>query len=964
MIMTGSHDSVLVFLSIFIAVFASYTALSLASRARASGGRMRLAWLATASLAMGGGIWSMHFVAMLAFSMPDMAMAYDPGLTLLSLGLALSFTGAGFALMNWRGSSLGTVAGAGLLIGFGVVTMHYVGMAAMSMDATLSYEPVWLGISVFIAIGAATAAVWLAALDHRTSHRIAAAAVMGSAIAGMHYAGMRAAIFTRASSHHTADGLASLSQTYLAIAISGLTALILLLALGAARVERSFAAYAKREARIALRLDVADVLRQRETKEALNQIASLLGKHFAVSRVGYGQHCSAENSLDFEVCWTDGSVPPLLGRFPATVFGSVFAQALAGAGTIVAQEPAGMNLREAVPPLQKGGTTEIRSVVAVPFDRPDGSRTIIYLSDTAPRAWHQEEIRFLEEIAERIRLVIERALVEEQLRELNATLEARVEARTVALRQAEEARRAADALYRAYFESSPDPLFVIGVAPDGGFVVEEINPAHEQGVGFKLEEVRGKRIDSLLPAADAERILDTYRRAVQTREVYHFRDTFETSGEPQHWDTTLVPLCNDKGEVTRLFGSSRNVTRQVVAEEALRQSQKMEAIGQLTGGVAHDFNNLLTPIIGALDRLTRKGVGDERDQRLIKGAAQAAERSKILVQRLLSFARRQPLQPVPVNLGRLVTEMAGLISSTSGPQIRVLMDAPDDLPPAVADPNQLEMALLNLCVNARDAMPDGGTLRVSVSAQAVAFATADQLQPGSYLCVSVADSGVGMDEATRRRAVEPFFTTKGVGQGTGLGLSMAHGLAAQLGGVLRIHSEQGRGTTIEIWLPQSAAAEELAPTEGHGAVLKKREAVALLVDDEDLARASTADMLQDLGFEVHEAVSAEDALSRLNSGLQPRFLVTDHLMPGMSGTELARTVRVTHPDLRILIISGYAQGTGLDLNFPRLIKPFSRMELAAKLSEVDGQSASAKEDQDGPVEASIPPDALPLASAG
>ncbi|MDZ5602719.1 PAS domain-containing protein [Pseudomonas sp. RP23018S] len=215
------------------------------------------------------------------------------------------------------------------------------------------------------------------------------------------------------------------------------------------------------------------------------------------------------------------------------------------------------------------------------------------------------------------------------------------------------------------------------------------------------------------------------------------------------------------------------------AQKALRQSQKMEAMGQLTGGVAHDFNNLLTPIVGTLDMLQRRGVGGEREQRLIAGAMQSAERAKTLVQRLLAFARRQPLQTAPVDVARLVSDMADLVASTTGPQIKVVVDTPTHLPAAIADQNQLEMALLNLSVNARDAMLEGGTMRISASLEGVGQGHRSKLPSGEYLCLSVADTGTGMDAATLARAVEPFFSTKGVGKGTGLGLSMVHGLAAQ-----------------------------------------------------------------------------------------------------------------------------------------------------------------------------------------
>ena len=351
------------------------------------------------------------------------------------------------------------------------------------------------------------------------------------------------------------------------------------------------------------------------------------------------------------------------------------------------------------------------------------------------------------------------------------------------------------------------------------------------------------------------------------------------------------------------------------AHEQLRQSQKLEAMGSLTGGVAHDFNNLLTPIVGALDMLQRRGVGGEREQRLIGVAAQSAERAKTLVQRLLAFSRRQPLQPMAVDLGDLVKNMAGLVSSTTGPQIKVVVDVADDLPRAKADPNQLELALLNLAVNARDAMPDGGTLRISASAETVRAGARAGLKAGPYLCLSVADTGVGMDEATVARAVEPFFSTKGFGKGTGLGLSMVHGLASQLGGTLAIRSMVGLGTNVELWLPQTddeaetfAAAPELEPVRSRGA--------ALLVDDEEAVRVSTAEMLADLGYSVVEAASAEEALRFIGSGAQVQVVVTDHLMPGMTGTDLAHAIREQRPDVAVLILSGYADVEGVAPNLP------------------------------------------------
>jgi CheY-like chemotaxis protein/two-component sensor histidine kinase len=289
------------------------------------------------------------------------------------------------------------------------------------------------------------------------------------------------------------------------------------------------------------------------------------------------------------------------------------------------------------------------------------------------------------------------------------------------------------------------------------------------------------------------------------------------------------------------------------------------------------------------------------------------------------------LQPTAVDIARLVEGMNGLISSTVGPTIEVRVAIAGDLPPAKADPNQLEMALLNLAVNARDAMPHGGELSISAKLENVCRQSSASLQPGHYILVCVSDTGIGMDEDTCKSAVEPFFSTKGVGRGTGLGLSMVHGLAAQLGGSLNIESTPGEGTSIKLWLPLSD--EPMGIEESTvGALRGVGRGTALLVDDEELVRMTTADMLIDLGFQVVEVSSAEEALNTIKSGTKPDLLITDHLMPGMSGAELAREVRAADPALPVLLVSGYADVDGIAPELPRLTKPFRNAELAASLS--------------------------------
>jgi len=373
----------------------------------------------------------------------------------------------------------------------------------------------------------------------------------------------------------------------------------------------------------------------------------------------------------------------------------------------------------------------------------------------------------------------------------------------------------------------------------------------------------------------------------------------------------------------------------------LHEAQKLETLGQLTGGVAHDFNNLLTPITGALDLLQKKyGESDPRSGRLLTNALQAADRAKTLLQRLLGFARRQSLMTKPVDIASLLSGMRDLISSAVGPTIEVRLRCDSALPAAFADPNQLELAILNLAVNARDAMPDGGPLTVLAEQVAMGPRSAPKLTPGLYVRLSVIDAGCGMDADTLTRAIEPFYSTKEFGRGTGLGLSMVHGLAAQLGGGFDLTSAPGEGTRVDLYLQvaNEAAATDLRsalePVQAIG-----RHLSVLLVDDEDLVRTATAEMIRDLGHSVAEADGALEALGRLDGGFKADVVVTDYMMPGMDGGALSRRLAETHPDIAVLLITGYTGPTNDVMHLPRLAKPFGQSEIAAALANLFADDA-------------------------
>ena len=368
----------------------------------------------------------------------------------------------------------------------------------------------------------------------------------------------------------------------------------------------------------------------------------------------------------------------------------------------------------------------------------------------------------------------------------------------------------------------------------------------------------------------------------------------------------------------------------------LHEVQKLETLGQLTGGVAHDFNNLLTPITGVLDLLQRKSGGvDPRSDRLIANALQAADRAKTLVQRLLGFARRQALEKRAVDAGLLLDGMRDLIASSVGPTIELQIRHEAGLPPALADPNQLELAVLNLCVNARDAMREGGALTIVAEQVALGPQSNPKLTPGLYVRIAVIDSGEGMSAETLARAVEPFYSTKETGRGTGLGLSMVHGLAGQLGGGFGLTSVIGQGTRADLYLP---VADEQAPRnlgKDRGPLLALGRSLSiLLVDDQEIVRVGTAEMIRDLGHEVVEAGGGVEALAKLAGGFAADVVITDYKMPRMDGAELARQLRREYPAIPILLITGYTGATEDTLHLPRLDKPFGQADLASALAEL------------------------------
>jgi len=496
-------------------------------------------------------------------------------------------------------------------------------------------------------------------------------------------------------------------------------------------------------------------------------------------------------------------------------------------------------------------------------------------------------------------------------------------------RRTEDALRGERALSGLLLTSVPAGI----VAYDSELRITIWNPVMARIFGIDAEGVIGRRLPDVIGDGHRVQIELRLRDALAGSAAPMEEMEIDTpSGHQVVLESQHAPLRGGDGSIVGGAGFFRDISERRHVEDQLRQAQKMETIGQLTGGVAHDFNNLLAAIQGNLELLRKRLPDDPQVQRFIDGALQGAHRGASLTSRLLAFARRQDLKAIPTDLAALLEGTRGLIERSIGPQISVSFAIAQNLPAAKVDPNQLELAILNLAVNSRDAMPGGGQLTVSLDA--VDGKDYGGELKGPFLRLCVADTGEGMDAETLRSAIEPFFSTKELGKGTGLGLSMVHGLAVQLGGALRLLSTPGQGTTAELWLP--VTAEAISNTiEAIVEVAPARPAIVLVVDDDALINMNTVDMLEDLGHEVLGAYSGEEALKILGSGQQIDILVTDYAMPGMTGVELAGKARDVRPGLPILLATGYADlpsGTTTDL--PRLAKPYRQADLANQVAQL------------------------------
>jgi PAS domain S-box-containing protein len=550
-----------------------------------------------------------------------------------------------------------------------------------------------------------------------------------------------------------------------------------------------------------------------------------------------------------------------------------------------------------------------------------------------------------QKIADLSREVRGRRRAETELRELNDTLEQRIEIRTQEIRDVFSRLYESERQFRSLVESVTD--YAIFMLDQNGFVTTW-NAGAERIKGYTNDEIIGQHFSIFYTEDDRrngvpEQVLATARRtgriAMDGWRVRKSGDLF--------WASVIINEVHDEeGGVAGFAKVTRDLTERRTMEEQLRQVQKMEAIGQLTGGIAHDFNNLLTVISGNIETVQRRmSRTDPGLYRYLEAAARAVERASTLTHRLLAYSRRQPLEPKPVELNRLIMGMSDLLGRTIGAHITIETVLAGGLWQVSADPNQVENAILNLAVNARDAMPDGGklTLETANSYLDEAYARINaEVTPGQYAMLAVSDTGIGMTPDVVEKAFEPFFTTKALGEGTGLGLSQVYGFIKQSGGHIKIYSELGEGTTVRLYLPRlrerPPVVHEDAPV-AQPPPLGGQETI-LVVEDNDEVRAYTTDILRELGYEILEATEGDTALSLIASEPRIKLLFTDVGLPGpFNGRQIADEARKLRSDLKILFTTGYAQNAiihqgRLDPGVQLIVKPFNFAGLAAKIRQM------------------------------
>jgi PAS domain S-box-containing protein len=694
--------------------------------------------------------------------------------------------------------------------------------------------------------------------------------------------------------------------------------------------------------------DITDRKREELRRGALAELASrfgdlensadisfvageILGRVLNVDRAGYGSIDREAETVTIERDWCAPGVATLAGTLRFRDFGSYIDDLKRGETVIFADAEADPRTRATAAALKSVGA---QAAINMPITEQGGVVAILYVNHATPRPWTADELDFIREVAQRTRTAAARRRAETELRKLNASLKGQVAERT----------RERDRLWRM----SQDLLVV---AESDGTIIDINDAAWTRLLGWRKEELVGFRFVDFAHPGDVAATREAFVGVVGAPLIRPYEYRFRHKDGCYRWFAWTAAF-----EDGRVYANGRHTTAEHEqadmlrrTEEQLRQAQKMEAVGQLTGGLAHDFNNLLTGIIGSLEVMqSRLGQGrlGELD-RYITAAQGASRRAATLTHRLLAFSRRQTLDPKPTNVNRLVAGMEELIRRTVGPAIEIEVVGAAGLWTTLIDPSQLESALLNLCINSRDAMPEGGRITIETANTWLDDRAGRErdLPAGQYISLCVTDTGTGMTPEVIARAFDPFYTTKPLGQGTGLGLSMVYGFARQSGGQVRIYSEIGQGSTVCLYLPRREGQEEDADASAELAAASRAEQgeSVLVVDDEPTVRMLVAEVLEELGYQAIEAADAPAGLRVLQSDARIDLLVTDVGLPGgMNGRQLAEAGRAHRPDMKILFITGYAEnavvGNGhLESGMHVLTKPFAMDVLADRIRMLVGR---------------------------
>jgi PAS domain S-box-containing protein len=686
--------------------------------------------------------------------------------------------------------------------------------------------------------------------------------------------------------------------------------------------------------------NLAERLRDLSDASEITQVASeMLGRHVGAGRAGYAEIDASGQYMVIAQEWTNGAMPSLVGRHSLDAHGAPVATELRR-GLTIRTDDVLTDPRLAAPGVADAfAHIGMRSGLTVPLIRDGRFAGLLYVHCAKPHVWSDQDAAVVENVAARTWDSVQRA-------------------------QAERRVRDSEENFRLLAQTMPNQAWV---ANRGGRIIW-VNEQALRYTGVAPESVTPSDWERLVHRDDIATAAQTWEAALKSGTSYDAEFRIRRAGGGYRWHIVrALPIRGANGEVTRWIGTNTDIddqrramllleerveerTRELrQAEEALRQSQKMEAIGQLTGGIAHDFNNLLTGIIGSLELMQRRMArhfpdGDSRIDdmgRFMSAANNSAHRAAALTHRLLAFARRQPLDTRPVDPVALMHGMAELLRRTLGEQVRLRIETPPDCWCALTDANQLESAVLNLAINARDAMSEGGQLTVAIANLALspdASRAMVHLDPGDYVTIAVKDTGIGIPATAIERVFEPFFTTKPSGQGTGLGLSMVYGFARQSGGHVRIESQQGAGTAVTLYIPRAVASTAASVTAPRATPRGAGETV-LVIEDVPAVRMLIIEVLREHGYTTIEAADATEALPILSSPRTIDLLVSDFGLPGLNGRQIAEYARERRPGLKVLFVTGYAEDaamrTGtLSPGMAIITKPFAIEKLAAKVGEM------------------------------